>query len=164
MGDLKDQLRKSGLVSDKRAKQVAHEERSRKKKLGRDATAREKEQQEAARREREKARRESDRQREQQRQQQEQAAEEQHRLAQLVESNAMRSGVRGPRRFHFVTRERSIPFLAINEQTAELLQRGHAAICEVPDTHPSEFVVIPNEAADRVRGLAPELIRFYQRS
>ena len=116
MADLKDQLRKSGLVSDKRAKQAAHEERSRKKKLGRDAAAREKEQQETERRLKERERREADRQREQQRQQREAEAQQHHRLLQLVEANAMRSGVRGPRRFHFVTRERSIPFLTLNDQ------------------------------------------------
>ena len=164
MADLKDQLRKSGLVSDKRAKQAAHEERSRKKKLGRDAAAREKEQQETERRLKERERREADRQREQQRQQREAEAQQHHRLLQLVEANAMRSGVRGPRRFHFVTRERSIPFLTLNDQTAELLERGHAAICELPDSDPAQFVVIPSETADRLRGLAPELIRFYQRS
>jgi hypothetical protein len=164
MGDLKDQLRKSGLVSDKRAKQVAHEERSRKKKLGRDTVAQEREQAEAGRREREKARREADRERERQRHQEEAETEQRHRLLQLVEANAMRSGVRGPRRFHFVTRDRSIPFLSLNEQTAELLERGHAAICEVPGCDPAQYVVIPSGTADRVRGLAPELIRFYERS
>jgi hypothetical protein len=162
MGDLKDQLKKSGLVDDKHAKRVSHQEKARKKKIGQDAAAREREQQEAARRERERARREEDRQREQERRQREAEAEERHRLLQLIQTNAMRSGVRGPRRFHFVTREQRIPFLSLNDQTCELLERGHAAICEVPETEPAEFVVVSGETADRIRGLAPDLVRFYE--
>ena len=162
MGDLKDQLKKSGLVDDKHAKRVSHQEKARKKKIGQDAATREREHEEEARRERERARRDEDRQREQERRQREAEAEQRHRLLQLVQTNAMRSGVRGPRRFHFVTRQQRIPFLSLNDQTCELLERGHAAICEVPDSDPAEHVVVPGEAADRVRGLAPELIRFYE--
>lgn len=164
MGDFKSELLKSGLVSDKHAKRVSHEEKARKKKKGRAQVTQEQEEHEASRRARERARRDADRERELARRQLDEQQSGRFRVAQLIDSHALRTGIRGPRRFHFVARDRTIPFLSLNEQTTSLLEEGRAAICEVPDTTPVEFAVIPSDTANQLRELAPELVLFYERS
>lgn len=160
MGNLKDELLKKGLTSDKRARQLAHEEKARKNVIGRQGVEEERRTAEDERLSKEKSRRESDRQRELQRQQEETARAAQFGLAQLITSNAVTQGMRGPRRFHFVTRDRKIPFFDLSDDVGKQLELGSLAICEVPRTDPEQFAVIPAETANRVRESAPELIRF----
>jgi hypothetical protein len=160
MGDLRDELLKSGITDKGRARKIAHEEKSRRKKAGPDAAAQERAKTEAERRERDRARRQADRERELARQAEEDRRQESFRLAQLVRDHALTTGVAGPRRFHFVTREKRIPFLDVSEETARGLSGGQLAICEVPGTTPEEFVVVPATTAQKVRSSDPSVVLF----
>ena len=99
MGSLRDQLVKTGLADDKRARQLAHDEKARKNKLGRDAIVAEKHAEEEERRSRDAAKREQDRAREAERSRGETAREATARAAQLLRDHLLRDGVKGPRRF-----------------------------------------------------------------
>ncbi|MBP7147406.1 MAG: DUF2058 family protein [Acidobacteria bacterium] len=160
MGSLKDELVKKGVLDDKRARQLAHEERARRNRIGQDAVAGEKQHAEQERRAREEARRAADREREARRQQEQARHEGQSRLAQVVRDHALTQGVRGPRRFHFVARDGKIPFLDVSDEIGRKLEAGGAAICEVPGSAPAQFVVLPGETARKVREDGPEYVLF----
>jgi uncharacterized protein YaiL (DUF2058 family) len=151
MGSLRDQLVKTGLADDKRARQLAHDEKARKNKLGRDAIVAEKHAEEEERRSRDAAKREQDRAREAERSRGETAREATARAAQLLRDHLLRDGVKGPRRFHFVTRRGAIPFLELSEDAAKRLEAGGAAICEVPGAALEEFVLVPADVARRLK-------------
>ncbi len=161
MSDLRDALKKAGLVDDRRARRLAHEEKARKNRLGREGAEEERRRREEERKARERARREADRRREAARRAEEERRQRLFQLAQVLRDHALTEGVHGNRRFHFVTRDRRIPFLELSEEVARRLERGEAAICEVPDSSPEEFVVVEAATARRVRGEAPEYVLFF---
>ncbi len=161
MGNLRDELIKKGVVSSKKAQQIAHKDRARKNKLGRRRVAEERSAQDSARRARETSQREEDRKRESVRRDEASQHEERHALIQLMRDHA-RHDLRGPRRFHFVTRSQRIPFLEVNEQAARSLEHGELAICELPDTDPEQFLILPAESARRVQASAAEFVLFFE--
>jgi hypothetical protein len=150
MGSLRDQLVKTGLADDKRARQLAHDEKARRNKLGREGITAEQHAAEEERRARDEARRAADRAREAERLRESGEHEALARAGQLLRDHALRDGIKGPRRFHFVTRERKIPFLELSEDAAKRLEAGSAAICEVPGSAPEEFVVVTADVARRL--------------
>lgn len=164
MGSLKDQLLKAKLADDKRARQLAHEEKARRNKVGADAIADEKRRADDERQAKERERRDADRRREAERQQQEAARTALFGVAQMLREHAQTRGIRGPRRFHFVTRARLIPFMEVSDDTARRLEHGHLAICEVPGETPERFVVVDAETANRVREAAAEYVLFHNRT
>jgi hypothetical protein len=160
MGSLRDQLVKTGLADDKRARQLAHDEKARKNKLGREGVSAEQRAADEARRARDEERRAADRAREEERAKETGEHAATARAAQLLRDHALRDGVRGPRRFHFVTRARQIPFLELSEEAGKRLEAGQAAICEVPGSDPEEFLLVPAEVAQRLRETHADWVLF----
>lgn len=160
MGSLRDQLVKSGVADDKRARQLAHDEKARKNKLGHDGLAAQQNAAEAERHSRESRRRQEDRQREADRAAEAAARAAVAGVAQLLREHALTGGIRGPRRFHFVTAERRIPFLEVSDDAARRLEGGALAICALPGTQPEEWVVVPAELARRARETSPACVLF----
>lgn len=161
MGNLRDELVRKGLMDDKRARQMAHEEKARRHRTGHEAVAQEKQQQDTERRAKVEARREEDRRRETGRLQQQHQQQETLRLAQLLRDNALREGVRGSRRFHFVTSERKIPFMDLSEEMVHRLETGQAAICAVPGPSGTDFLLVTAETARRALEIDKEAILFW---
>ncbi len=158
MGNLKDELIRKGVADDKRARQMAHEEKARRNKLGAEAVQAERQHREQEIVAKEHSRKETDRRREQERQREDAARAARAGVAQLLRDHALTRGVRGPRRFYFVTRDKKMPFLEVSEDAGKKLETGALAICEVPDATPETFVLVPAETAGRVRQSAPELV------
>ncbi len=164
MGSLRDQLVKSGLADEKRARQLAHDEKARKNKLGREGITAEQRAADVDRRAKEEARRATDRAAAAERAKETGEHETLAQAAQMLRDHALRDGIRGPRRFHFVTREGRIPFLELSEDAAKRLESGQAAICEVPGSAPEGFVVVGAETADRLRQTLPDRVLFFNSS
>lgn len=162
MGDLRDELIKKGLVSSRRAKELSHAEKARKKKLGKKQVKQLETRTRQQLLEREQARREADRQRETSRMGEQEQKELTHRLVQLLADHKLTGRVHGPRRFHFVSRKGTIPFLELNEQTAKGLENGEVAICDLPDSDPETFLLVPAEIARRARELDPDCVLFFE--
>jgi len=160
MGSLRDQLVKTGLADDKRARQLAHDEKARKNKLGREGISAEQHAAEEARRARDEARRTTDRAREAERLKLAGEHEQLARAAQLLRDHALRDGIKGPRRFHFVTRGRKIPFLELSEDAAKRLEAGQVAICEIPGASPEDFVLVAADIARRLSETHAEFVLF----
>lgn len=161
MGSLKDELLKKGLADDKRARQLAHDEKARRNKLGKGAVDEERRRAEEDRLAKERGRRETDRAREAERTKEQAAKTARAALVQMIKDRAVTSGIRGPRRWHFVTRDRKAPFLEVSDEAGKQLEAGRLAICEIPGADPEQFVVVPGETALRVAETAPEYVRFH---
>ncbi len=151
MADLRDALRRSGVVDPKTARRLAHEEAARKKKLGAAGVDAERALTDEERRLRDEKRRDADRDRERKRAVEDERRAAVHRLARLIEDRALTEGVAGSIRFHFVTREKKIPFLDVSEKTAEALTAGDLAICEIPGSVPERFALVPADVARKVQ-------------
>ncbi len=167
MGDLKDQLLKSGLISEARAKKLAHSETSRRKKLGKAGVSRERDLAVDARRAREEARRRADRQRAARDRSEEEIAEERNRLRQILQPFFASKPWRGRRRFHFVARDgKKILFLEVSDDASKKLERGEFAICEIPNLTPSAaspegWTLVPREKVSTIREVDPDAILFF---
>ena len=159
MGDLKDQLKKARLLSEKDAKRIAHEQRVVRHEKGREGI-----EAEAARKREELLALQAE-QREKTREAQakidaaRKEAEARARVAVLVRQRAVR-GVDGPRRFYFVTRSGRIPFVSVGVEAARALEGGVHAIVEVPGSAPEAFVIVDRRTAGELLAVEPGLVRF----
>lgn len=160
MADLRDALKNSGLISEKKARKIANEERARRKKLGGRGVDDEKQTRAREQTARESERRAADRAREQSRREEEERRASVAQVAQLLREHAVTRGASGPRRFHFVTRDRKIPFLEVAEEVGRGLESGRFAICDVPFATPEDFVLVPAEIARKAQRTDPECVRF----
>ncbi|UCF67963.1 MAG: DUF2058 family protein [Acidobacteriota bacterium] len=161
MGNLRDERVKKGVVDPKRARQAAHEQKARQKKLGPKAVAAERDQRQQDHQTARRQQREADRARAREQRQAELQREALAQAGQLTREHALSAGVRGPRRFHFVTREGKIPFLDVAEQIAERLRRGALAICQIPGTSPERFAIVPADVARKIAEINADLVLFH---
>jgi uncharacterized protein YaiL (DUF2058 family) len=155
-----DELKKSGFVDKKAAKQIAHQQRVERKEKGVEGVEAER----AAREAELKKLQEEERQRQKRRADEERKAqlERERRLsiASLIASQALNEGFRGPRSFFFEARSGRVPFLTLDLEVARRLESGNLAIVEDPSTSYESFRLVPREVAKRVHELDPELVRF----
>lgn len=163
MKDLKSQLLKAKLVDKKRMRKSEHQERVRRKKLGKQGVLEEK-----ALREKERGEKARQRKLEQQRQNQlRKQAEEERKAGQRAEDLLAGADILDPgfgsRRFNFVASDGSIPCLEVSEAVAIRLDKGSAAIVEVPRDGKPTFLIVPAEVAERLLQRDPVAVRFWNR-
>ncbi len=161
MGSLRDALRKANLIDEKDAKKVAHEERVRRKELGHEGLRDERRQAEAAARQRAEEDREAQRAAAAAAREHAAPAEVLAMARDLVLAHQVRSGIKGNRRFHFVTRSDTIAFMEVDPGAGRALESGELAIVEVPGERIETFAVMKGSAVRRLRELQPELLRFF---
>ncbi|MFO0981301.1 MAG: DUF2058 family protein [Planctomycetota bacterium] len=163
MGDLRDELRKAGLLSDKDIRRVHQEEQQKKKVLGKEGVeaADRRRKEEAAARNRQQAERDRELARRQQSERDRRDAAARQRAA--IESAILRD-VGGPRRFHFVTRASTIVFLEVSLDIARRLEAGELAIIEKPsdaaDGRLEEHGIVPREIARQLSAVDRDSVRF----
>lgn len=155
-----DELKKSGFVDKKAAKQHVHQQRVERSEKGVDGLEQERQAHAA----------ELKRQQEEERQRQKRQAEEERKaqverekrlsIAALIASQALQDGIRGPRSFFFEARSGRVPFLSLDLEVARRLESGNLAIVEDPAQAYESFRIVPREVASRVRDFDPELVRF----
>jgi len=161
MGNLQDELKKASLTGRKQQKKVAHQQRVRRKELGREGLAREEQERERIVQKRREEKRDKDRELELARQEKQGEKQADRQLEEILSQNALRRGIGGPRRFHYIDRNNRIPFLEVNDEVGAKLARGELAIVEVPGPMGSEVYLLPGKSAGRVQALEPEAIRFW---
>jgi uncharacterized protein YaiL (DUF2058 family) len=161
MGNLRDELLKKGLTSDKRARAVLHEEQARQKKLGPELAAAERAEHEEAARIAAEERRAADRRLEEERRAH--AAEDRasHRAESLILAGLIREGTSGNRRFYFVTREHTISFLELSDVAHRSLADGRAAVVESRGLVRADFCLVAAEQAAEIARLDAEQVRFW---
>jgi uncharacterized protein len=158
LGDLKSQLLKKGLVSQKQAKKVAHQERVEAKQGGREAKDLEEEARRKALAAEAERKREADRAREHARRDAQEQRNEALRIVQIAKSGRLDPDGRPNRRWYFVTRDGRIPYLMVDEGLGRRLESGAAALVEAPE---GQAWAVTRETAQRLHELEPSWIRCW---
>jgi len=154
---LKDELLKANLISKKRLKQIAHEQRVEKKKLGQDGVKEKQRKRQQELNQKRKARQEQDKQRAQEKKQEQLRKQRMAQIHDIVEHGKITEGMHGHRKFYFVAQSGKIPFLMIGEDLAEKLGKGLVSIVEHPV---DEFCVVAKKVSEKLKTLDENVVRF----
>jgi uncharacterized protein YaiL (DUF2058 family) len=158
MADMKDALRKAGLVSQRQVRQAEHAGRVHRTDVGAEGLAAEQERRESEQQAELEHKKSSDQAREHELQvQREQEARHARVEALLREGNLMaREG--GPKRFYFTHPTGQIYFLDVSPGLARRLQMGDAAIVDAAGVLSSDFIAVPGKTAHELRLVERERI------
>ncbi len=161
MGNLRDELLKKGVINEKRARAVVHEEKARQKRLGADQVEEERRAREEAARLEVEARREADRRREEERRRQhEREAAAENRVPGLIRLGLVREGAVGNRRFYFITRENTVSYVEVSDGAIRSLTDGRIAIVEACGVVRQDFCLVTAEQAAEIAKVDPACVRF----
>lgn len=157
MGDLRDQLKKAKLLSDKEARRIAHEQRVHRTEVGREgvadeqaARARELASLQAAERERTRAQQaELDAQR--------QATTERAACVDLLQREGVRAGGGGSR-WYFSLADGRLPWLEVTENQRRLLGAGALCVVRLPGEGPHGYGFLPTDHARRIARTLPDAV------
>ena len=159
-GSISDQLLKMGLVDEKQAKQAKHRQRQENSKKGRRGV-------EAARVDRralleanQAQARQADKDRERGRQDEVALREAQNRIAQIVQSGSVRGRTGGRKRFYYESRDGRVPYLELNDETVDGLDKGSIALAEEPS---GRIVLVDGDCARRIAELDPMWLALWNR-
>ncbi len=163
MSDIREQLRKAGLVTSKQVRRAKHEERLHAAEVGREGLEAERAAEDERLRQEIEERRRSDRLREEALRRR--AAEEAHagRLGALIRGGWMREATAGARRFFFVVPSGRISFIDLADLAARRLATGTAAIVQSFGHVRGEHCVVTDKAAAEIEKHTPAAIVFWNR-
>jgi RNA recognition motif-containing protein len=82
------------------------------------------------------------------------------RIQKMVEETSLKETGFGARRFYFVTRDNSIPFLDLSDELTGRLEKGQAAIVEVPGEDVDDYTIVPRAVARQMQSIDPDSVRF----
>ncbi len=160
LGDLGKALREAGILSEEKAKTIAHEERVRKKEIGREKVEEEKRQHEAQVSQAVEGRRAEAR----AAQSRHEAESDSTRVLRLVREGTLPSAAGRAKRFHFVSANRRVPFLEIDDETTRQVVQGAAGIVEVPGSNGREHVVVTGrDRLAEIEKVDAALVRFWNK-
>ncbi|MGC6486747.1 MAG: DUF2058 family protein [Planctomycetota bacterium] len=156
--NLRDQLKKANLISDKKAKQLAHQQRVERKEKGREQLEHEaQERQDEVQKLREEGR---------ERSRKEQAALERERkrreellaVDQLLQS-AKKPGP-GAVKFYFATADGALPWLELSSREAQEVRAGQLCVVRSGPVGTHTYRLVPVDAARRVHAARPDALAF----
>jgi RNA recognition motif-containing protein len=82
------------------------------------------------------------------------------RIREMVEGASLKETGFGARRFYFVTRDNKIPFLDLSDELTGRLEKGQAAIVEIPGDVVDDYTIVPRAVARQMQSVDPESVRF----
>jgi hypothetical protein len=82
------------------------------------------------------------------------------RIQKMVEEASLKETGFGARRFYFVTRDNKIPFLDLSDELTGRLEKGQAAIVELPGNDVDDYTIVPRSVARQMQSIDPESVRF----
>lgn len=156
--NLRDQLKKANLISDKKAKQLAHQQRVERKEKGREQLEQEAQQRQG---EVQKLREEGrDRSRKEQEalDRERKRKEEQLAVDQLLGS-AKKPGP-GAVKFYFATREGALPWLELSSREAQEVRAGQLCVVRSGPAGTHTYRLLPADGARRVHAARPDAVVF----
>jgi hypothetical protein len=160
MSDLREELRKAGLASEKQIRQAKHQERVHASQVGHKGLEAERSAEEERLRAETRARRLADQAREEERRRKEKEEATEGRLAQVIRGGWVRDATAGSRRFFFVTRSGRISYLDLTDVAVRRIAGGRAAIVETCGHVRGEYCVVNDRAASELAKLRPDAILF----
>lgn len=164
MSDLRDQLRKAGLVNDKQLRAAKHQDRLHRQEVGHQGLQSERTEAEEAFRRRQEEQKRLDREHEEARRQEQAERQRIDALRTRVRGGWLREATSGARRFYFVVDGGRITYLDLSDGAIRRLSGGSAAIVETRGAVRGEFCVVDGNAAQALAREHPEIIRFWNRA
>jgi len=161
MADMKDALRKAGLVSQRQVRQSEHAGRVHRKEVGDEGLAAERERQAAELQTELERKRTSDLARERELQFQREQEAQRTRIETLLRDANLMTREGGPKRFYFTHPTGQIHFLDVSPGLARRLQMGDAAIIAAAGVLKSDFIAISGKAAHELRLVDRERILYW---
>jgi len=158
MGNMRDQLKKAKLLSEKKSRQLAHQERVHRKQVGREGL----EQEEKERRDEVQRLQQQEREAQQETQQQlderRRAEAEYAACLDILRNDAIRPKTRGGSRWYFEIEGGALPWFEVDEAMRFQLQSGAYWVVRTgpPDSH--VYALLPAPLGQRVHASMPELI------
>jgi uncharacterized protein YaiL (DUF2058 family) len=164
MSDLRDELRKAGLVSPKQVRQAKHQERVHRKDVGAEGLAAERAAGDEEFRRQQEEKRRKDREREGSLRQEQAERQREEGLRARIRGGWMREATSGARRFYFVVEGGRVTYLDLSDGAVRRLLGGGAAIAESRGAVRGEFCVIDGQTALALSREHPGVIRFWNRA
>ena len=158
MGDMKDAMRKAGLVSPKQIRQVEHAGRVHRTDIGAEGLEAEQAAREAELQAEQERKRAADRARERELQADHGGETRRARVAALLQDANLMSREGGPKRFYFTHPTGRIHFLDVSPGLTRRLQMGDAAIVDATGVLATDFIAIAGKAAHELRLIDRERI------
>lgn len=158
MADLRDQLKKAGLVSDKQLRQAKHQERIHASQVGREGVLAERSAEAERLRLEAEERKRLDRERAEQRRRAQEEEAARNRVAALIQGGWIREATAGARRYFFELPGGRITFLDLTDQAVRQVGSGHAAIVRTMGMVRGEFCVVTAGAAAELQKLESNVL------
>lgn len=156
--NLRDQLKKANLLSDKKAKQLAHAQRVERKEKGREQL-----EQEAKQRQDEVQQlRDQDREltrKEQQRIERERKQREEQKAVSVLLESARKPGP-GAVKFYFATADGTLPWLELSPREAQEVRAGQLCVVRTGPVGTHTYGLLAIDAGRRVHQARPDAIAF----
>ena len=161
MGDLRDAMKKAGVVSDQQVRRAKHGDRVHRKEVGPEGLAAEREQRAAALEAEQARRRQADAEREKTHQTEHAALARRESLQQILRANDLSAQESGPRRFYFVLPGAEVAFVDVSDALARRLAQGDAAVVNATGLLEREFGLVPGKIAVEIEGIDPSRILLW---
>jgi len=84
----------------------------------------------------------------------------QSRLQEMIQGSNLKETGFGARRFYYVARDGRMPFLDISDDLTSRLEKGLAAVVEIPGDENGEVTIVPRAIAQQMKSVDPESVRF----
>jgi len=153
MSDLRDAMKKAGVVSEKQVRQAQHGDRVHRKEAGAEGLAAERGQRDTAYAAEQARHRRADAEREKGLRAQRETEGQRGRLGQLVRANDLSAQEAGPRRFYFALPSAEVAFVDVSEALARRLSQGDVAIVDGAGILERDFGLVSGKVAREIEGL-----------
>lgn len=164
MADMRDALRKAGLVSEKQARQAKHEKRIHRKEVGDEGiSAEQRLKDEEFARERE-AKRVRDREIEEKRAAESHAASGRVDLTRLIQKGAVAGAIGGPKQYFFTLPGGRITFLELSDTGFKRLIGGSGVIVDTLGAVRGDYCIVDTTTAAAIQRERPQAILDWPRA
>lgn len=156
--NMRDQLKKAKLLSDKQAKQLAHKQRVERKEKGREKLEQEQEARKAEVQEMRRQSAEGTRREQQEIEKRKKQREEQVAIDVLLQ-DARKPGP-GPVKFYFAARDGSLPWLDLSPREAQEVSAGQLCVVRGGPAGTHVYRLLPVDSARRVAQARPDALVY----
>ncbi len=161
MADMRDALKKAGMVSDKQIRQTKHQDRVKRKELGLDGLEAERQKRDDRYREEQSKKKHTDKKTNLLKAASQVDLEKKTALKRIIKEENILAREGGNKRFYFQLPDGTIPFIEISPILGKRLAQGDAAIVDSEQILIDDFAVLSGKAAHQLSALEQERIIFW---
>ncbi|MEZ4648414.1 MAG: DUF2058 family protein [Candidatus Eisenbacteria bacterium] len=163
MADMRDALRKAGLISEKQARQSTHQKRLHRKEVGDEGLAEEQRHKDDEFRQEQEAKRAKDRALEERKAEEAREAVGKVDLVGLIRDGIVSGAMPGPKQYFFTLPGGQITFIEVNDNGGRRIASGSAAIVRSRGAVRGDYCVVDTKTAEILTKEAPDLVVEWSR-